>query len=209
MTDLHIDLEISSALQGLDDLRRRQIPYALALSLTRTAQAAQSEIRGSLPERFTIRSPFVERGVRIQAATKIRPEAVVYWRGPEGNSGRRFVESLARQEVGGAKRPQDRTLAIPLAVRRRGSGKISKAQRPGSLLKKPRVFIQNVGSGAAIFQRMASRKAPLRMLYYLTRKPAHINPRFEFRSTARAVAQRVWRREFGMAFAQALATRRR
>ncbi len=218
MADLSIDLELSSALHGLDDLRRRQIPYATALALTRTAQAAQSEIRGKLPERFTIRSPFTERGVRIQAATKIRPEAVVYWKGPENS---RFGLSLARQEVGGAKRPYSRAIkqsakvhgrayvALPRDVKRGAKGIIPRSQRPGEVLKRKRVFVkEEPGRGAVIMQRGAKGAAP-RVLYYLDPRPARIKPRFGFRKTAEEVARRVFKREFGKAFAQAIATRRR
>lgn len=204
MADFSIDLELSSALHGLDDLRRRQIPYATALALTRTAQAAQREIRSSLPQRFTIRSPFIERGVRVQAATKIRPEAAVYWRGPSGS---RFAESLARHETGGRKVPARKYLAIPRGVKRGAGGKIPKGQRPAAVLRQKRTYSQDVAGGKAILRR-GTKGAPPKLLYFLTPRAAKIAPEFHFRDTARAVAHRVWRREFGRAFAKAIASRR-
>lgn len=211
MADLSIDLELSPALQWLDDIKRKQLPYATAVALTRTAQRAQSEIRKELPHRFEIRSPFIERGVRIEPASKQKLEAAVLWRGPAGS---KFGLSLARQETGGRKRPYSRALpsgylALPRDVKRGAKGIIPRSQRPGALLKRKRVFIQeDAGRGAAIMQRGAKGTPPV-MLYYLDRRPARIRPRFEFRETAEKVARRVWRKEFGQAFAKALATRRR
>lgn len=205
MTELRIDLETSSALNALSDLKRSQLPFALALSLTRTAQHAQSEIKRDLPHRFEIRSPFIERGVRIQAATKASQEAVVYWRGPQGS---KFGETLARQETGGLKAPARRYLAIPRDVKRNARGIIPKSQRPGAVLKRKRVFLkEDPGRGAVILQRGA-KGAPPTVLYYLEPRPVKIKPRFGFRETASMAARKVFKKEFGKAFARALASRR-
>ena len=204
VTDLRIDLETSSALNALSDLKRSQIPFATALALTRTAQYAQREIKAGLPERFTIRSPFIERGVRVQSATKVSQEAAVYWRGPTGS---RFAESLARHETGGLKRPANRYLAIPRGVKRGAGGKIPKSQRPASLLKRKRVYSQEVAGGKAIFRRGAKGAAP-QLLYFLTPRTAKIAPEFHFRDTARDASRKVFKKEFGRAFAKAIATRR-
>lgn len=206
MAELTIDLEISSALQGLSELKRKQIPFATAVALTRTAQRAQGEIRRELPHRFEIRSPFIERGVRIEAATKTKQEAAVLWRGPAGS---KFGLSLARQETGGTKSPARRWLAIPRDVKRNARGIIPKSQRPGALMKRKRVFIkEDPGRGAVIMQRQPKGAPPI-VLYYLEPRSVKIRPRFGFRETAEGLARRVWRQEFGQAFAKALATRRR
>jgi len=203
-----IDLENSSALLALDDLRRQQLPFAQALALTRTAQAAQAEIKRELPSRFTLRNSFVERGVRVQAASKRTQEAAVFWRSPGGASRRGFAERLAIQETGGSVSPISKTIPIPRGVKRGAGGTIPKSRRPARLLDRPKVFIQDVnGKGAVILQRVG-RAAP-RLLYFLSQKTSRFRPRFEFKATAERVARREYRREFGRAFAKALATRRR
>lgn len=205
MVDLRIDLETSPALNALSDLKRSQIPFATALALTRTAQHAQREVVRQLPERFTIRSPFIARGVRVQPATKASQESAVYWRGPNGS---RFGETLARHETGGTKRPANRYLALPRNVSRGAGGRIPKGQRPAAVLKRKRVYAQELANGAkAIYQR-GPKGSPPRLLYYLTPRPARIAPDFRFRETAREAAQRVFRKEFGRAFAKAIASRR-
>ncbi len=208
MTDLKIDLDLSPALNALDDLRRSQLPFATALALTNSARFAQREIRQALPHRFEIRSPFIERGVRIETASKANLEAAVLWRAPGGPDRRGFAKYLARQETGGITQPTGRYTALPRRVKRGATGLIGKANRPAALLKRRNVFVQDDGKNAAIYQRVG-KKAPPRLLYYLTEKPARYRPRWEFRETAVAAVRRVWRREFGKAFAKAIATRRR
>lgn len=204
--DVAIDLENSSALLGLSRLHREQLPYAQALALTRTAQVAQRAEKTALPSRFEIRSNYLERGIRIQAATKRRPEAVVFWRGAGGSSGQGFATALARQETGGIKRPKGRAIALPRGIQRGSGGRITKANRPAGLLSRKRVFIRDVKGGAAILRRVG-RGRP-RLLYFLTRRPAKIEARFEFRATAREAAAKAYPKEFGRAFARAIATRK-
>lgn len=201
---VRLTLETSGALNALSDLKRKQIPFATARALTRTAQAAQAEIRKDLPEHFKIRSPFIGANVRIQAARKSDPVAAVLWRGPASS---RFAESLARHEVGGLKRPARRYLAIPRGVKRGAGGKIPKSQRPAALLKRKRVYTQEVAGGKAVFRR-ESKGAPPKLLYFLTPRAATIEAEWEFRATAERVARRVFRKEFGKAFAAALRTAR-
>lgn len=204
MATFAIDLETSPALQALSDLKRSQLPFATAVALTRTAQAAQRGVRSSLPDRFTIRSSFIERNVRIEAATKNRQRAAVLWRGPASS---KFGESLSRQETGGLKRPAKRYLALPRNVKRGASGAVPKSQRPAALLRQKRVFTQEVAGGKVILRRVG-KDAPPRLLFFLMERPAEVGARFGFKETAADVARRVYRKEFGRAFAKAIATRK-
>lgn len=206
--DLRIDLELSPALRRLDDLRSRQIPFATALALTKTAQAAQTEIRRELPHRFEIRNQFVSRGVKIQPATKASQEAAVYWQAPVA-SRREFAQSLARQETGGTKTPAKKWLAVPQkAVKRTGGGMIPKRLKPAAALRSKRTFIApNTSGGETIYRRLTKRRYPIVALYTLTDR-ANVRGALEFVPTARDVARRVYKREFGKAFAKAIASRR-
>lgn len=208
MADLKIDLELSPALRALDDLRRRQIPFATALALTRTAQAAQRELRSDLPHRFDIRNDYLSRGTVIQSATKATQEAAVYWRAPGGESRRSFAKLLSRQEVGGTTRPKGRHTAIPVNVKRTGGGLIPSRSKPRAILARKGGFVRPIAGGEGIFQR-TSRKAKPILRYALREEPLRYAPRWDFRGTASDVARRVFAREFSAAFAKALATRRR
>jgi hypothetical protein len=56
----------------------KQVRYASALALTRTAQDAQEQVRRQLPNRFIMRSQWVPKGIRIQRATKANLESTVH-----------------------------------------------------------------------------------------------------------------------------------
>lgn len=208
MTDLRIDLELSPTLNSLDDLRRNQIPFATALALTRTAQHAQAEVKRGLPHRFKIRNAFVERGVKIDRATKASQEAAVYWRAPVA-SRRGFAQSLARQETGGVKTPAKKWLAVPQkGVKRTGGGMIPKRMQPAAALKQRRTFVApNQSGGQTIYRRTSKRRYPIVALYTLTER-AKVEGAFEFVPTAREAARHVFKKEFGRAFAKAIASRR-
>src|SRR5438105_2225598 len=52
------------------NVRMDQVRFATALALTRTAQDARAEIQREMPERFTVRTPWIAKGVRYTPANK-------------------------------------------------------------------------------------------------------------------------------------------
>ena len=56
---------------------QRQIPFAISSALNTLAIKSQAKIRGELPRDFTIRSPWVAKGVKVQKGTKRTLEATV------------------------------------------------------------------------------------------------------------------------------------
>ena len=92
-------------------------------------------------------------------------------------------------------------------MRRTAGGRIPKAQRPAQALKRRSVFLVDAGRGKAIMRRVGRGKP--RLLYYLHPGAARVEPRFGFIETAERTARQVYRKEFGRAFAKALATSRR
>ncbi len=74
---IDVRADVKDATRDLSLLQRKHIPFATALALTRTAQAAQKEVRAEMPrvldrpKKFTLNSTFVK------PATKRRLEATV------------------------------------------------------------------------------------------------------------------------------------
>lgn len=78
MFDVEIDTDALA--REMTDTERRQMPFALMLTLNRTAEEAQRVFRDELPGRFTLRTPqsrnFLQRMARIPRggrATKSKP----------------------------------------------------------------------------------------------------------------------------------------
>lgn len=189
-------LEIERAAMWLEDVAEEQTPFATAKSLTMTAKKAQKKVRRVARRRFTLRSKWVETGIRIKPATKKNQVAHI---------GSRDA-FMVRQELGGPKRPAGKRLAIPVSVRRTKTGKISKPNRPAELLKKPRTFIQRSSRGGLyIYQRYGKSRYPIKTLYTLTKR-AEVPPRFMMQPTVRALVEREFPREFEKNLAHAVAT---
>lgn len=78
MTTLHITVDTKPFTKQLDNLQRRQIPFATALGLNLLAGDVQvAEVR-SLDTTFKNPTPFTKNSVRIRPATKFRQESKVY-----------------------------------------------------------------------------------------------------------------------------------
>ena len=74
-------LDHSRATARFNQVMRRvpeQTRFAAAVALTRTAQDAQKEVRRQLPSRFTIRTGWVAKGIRVKMARKNNLESVVW-----------------------------------------------------------------------------------------------------------------------------------
>ena len=193
------DVEVIADLGGLKhftkELVRKQLPFATAVALTRTAQEARDVARKHMAQRFTLRSTWPARGLQIQRAEKKDWPNV---RAIVGHKDELFV----LHETGGIKKSrQGRRIAIPTkAVRRTKTGKISRAQRPARALQRKRVFL------AEDTIRQRTTKKTRRSILYLLRQRVRIRPTFGFRENVERTAGRVYAREFDKALTKAVKT---
>lgn len=197
-----IDAPVPEMTKHLDTLQRKQIPFATALALTRTAQDAREAVREVMPKRFTIRKPYVVRGVAIQKATKKRLRAIVFHRD----------KYMADQEYGGQRYPQRRFHVIPLGIRKHKKQNISKAKLPSRVKLKPTVsLVDSIKNkrDKLILQRVGRGKnVGRKTLYLLKRGRQKIKPRFGMDRTVRTTVRRRFTKNFGRAIAKALRTAR-
>lgn len=195
--DIRVLSDVERAIKGHSDLATSQVPFALARALTRTAKDGQGDVRAELPQRFTLRNTWVDRGIRIKPATKALPIAEVGSLEP-------FME---RQETGGIRTPRShRRIAVPTAnVRRGGRGMIAKSQRPAGLRGKPGVFLMKSKGGAGIVRRHGKARLPLQFLYWL-KAGVTIKPRFGFKGTTGNTVSRRFGPNFLDAIAEAMRT---
>lgn len=165
----------------------RQVPYALATALTATARDAQATLREELPQRFTIRSNWTQKGIRVEKANKKTLTAKV------GS----LEDYMARQARGGNKRAKGKDVAIPAV----GSGKprqtidakTSKSKWPGAFLKKKNVVVLDGPKGrrkAKGIWRMKGKGANQRLeLLYWLRKRVKVPKRWPLEETVERVTR--------------------
>ena len=114
--------------KGLDRVfanLEKQVRFAAAKALTRTAQAAQAEVKRQLPKRFTIRTNWVPNGIRIRPANTSTLSASVLVMN-------RF---MALQETGGDKTsPFGEALGVPVGARPTPQSVTRPSKFPGALL---------------------------------------------------------------------------
>ncbi len=158
------DSAFRRAMQGFE----KQIPYAIARALTATAQDAQTVLKARLDHDFTIRTPWVAKGIRIEAAKKSNIRAVV-------GSVDKFMEP---QAVGGTKKPHEgKLVGIPLVGKglpRPGIKSVTRPSKwPGAYTEKGKAFVGSpFGGDEGVWQRVTKgrgkdRREGLRLLYVM------------------------------------------
>lgn len=182
--------EFERAMRGFE----RQIPFAIALALTRTAQDAQAVVKAHLGDEFTIRTPWIAKGIRIQAAKKADLAATV-------GSVDRFMEP---QAVGGIKTAlKGKMVGVPMVGKGRPRPTIKAVTRPskwpGALTKKANVFYGVAGykpGTLGVWQRVTRKTEGgkvrgLRLLYALVEK-AKILPHWPIKDQVEDVVRQRW-----------------
>lgn len=174
-------------LDGLEAMLRHLPPnarYGAALGMNRTIDEAQSAIRASLPEKFTLRrKQFVERTVYRKPgedfATKAKLEARVRIHDER--------DVLAKHEKGGRKVPREgRALAIPVDVRRTKADVVRKSEGVKALFASGKAFRK----GSKVFVTQGRGKKKTLRLAYVFKPSVPIAPALGFERTARAVIAR-------------------
>lgn len=78
MFDLNVKVDIKPLTRTLDDLARRQVPFATAKALTAVARKVQDAQRAALPSVFDRPSLFTQRSIGVKAARKADLTAAVF-----------------------------------------------------------------------------------------------------------------------------------
>ncbi len=163
-----ISLQIkSNASDALANIAKKQIPFAVAKTLTQIAGQSQQEVRKSIKEKFFIRkkSGGFESSIRIKPATKTNLTAEVYT----------MAAFAALQQTGGVKQAKDGRLAIPSYQAISQVKKRSDSNSPSSYLAGDAFKIKTKSGAEAIAQRKGRE---FKILFFL-RKSANIDKRLD------------------------------
>lgn len=216
MINVQIDAKKIEAMVGVVDAK--QIQFATAKALTKTAQAVQQAVRAEMPSRFTLRRQWVVQGIRITPATKANLTATVYSKDvfmdrqetggiKTGSPGGGDFSSMSLQQTGGRRvRQASGRVAVPTEkVRRNKSEIIRKSELPAGLGERGFV-IGKAGDTQFLAKRFAKgKRAGLQILYVLKRS-TKIKPRLGLREIGIEVVRSKFADIFSQSLSDAIAT---
>ncbi|MBF0131038.1 MAG: hypothetical protein HQL75_00415 [Magnetococcales bacterium] len=190
---------------------QKQVIFAASKALTDTAYDIQAEVRKELPERFTIRTTWIAKGIKVTKATNNNLKATVYVKD----------QFMAVQEEGGVRSLESgKAPAIPVGARKRKTDLTRPGKYPGKLMAKKGHFIAPISSGGhryGVWHRTGKKQVmpsgryegkkrqPLALMYMFSRD-SKIKPRFGFEKTAKRVAGLRIQKRFVDALRYATAT---
>ncbi len=182
----------------LNDFGRKQLPFAAAQALTRTAQIGRDEVVRGMPAAFDRPTPFTTRGITIISARKTRLEARVLVKDVQ-------AEYLRLQEAGGMRQPKKRAIITPRAVKLNQYGNIP--QRGLARLKAKKTTFVGTVQGVGGFWERDEEEGKVRLLARFD-GPKRVTPHPFFFPRVEAVMRRDFDRLLGDAIGHALATAR-
>ena len=207
MLTVNVSSNYKKLSRSLDQVGRKQLPFAFAKTLNETMKAVgKYTVARTYPRAFDVRNKgffkaamFTGDAVRWATKTKLRVSARD--RFDRGN--------LQLHATGGTKRARSGRIAIPSRYTKatRGARGVRKALRPRAVVNTPKGFIDRDGPRDAIYQRYGRGGKQVRLLYVLHRS-ARIPKRFRFYEDAQRITRAVSTKLFRKNFSQAIKTAR-
>lgn len=204
--------------RDLNDLKRRQVPFALAQTLTGVARAAAKAEMAELPKVFDGPTPFTGRAFAVIPARKTNLVATLFVKDIQATYLAPYIDG--GRQVLGAKR----AILTPRDLKTNAYGNIPKG-KIAALKGRPDIFIGEVktrgGVIGGVWQRVSAGRSGrrgrrgrvprgsgrLRLLIQFTR-PAEVTHRFPYEAIAYKAVLTGFTAEWERAFARALATAR-
>lgn len=105
MITINIKHNISETIRLLDERGRKQIRFATAVALTKTAKLAQAAVVDELRSRFDRPTPYTLKSLYIKPATKQNLQAMVYLKDQAigGKNNKSLAEIIGHQFTGGTR----------------------------------------------------------------------------------------------------------
>ena len=208
MLTVNVSSNYKKLSRSLDQVGRKQLPFAFAKTLNETMKAVEKyTVARTYPRAFDVRNRAFFKaamftGSAVKRATKTKLRVSARDRFDRGN--------LQLHATGGTQRARSGRIAIPSRFTKatRGARGVRKALRPRAVVNTPKGFIDRDGPRDAIYQRYGRGGKQVRMLYVLHRS-ARIPKRFRFCEDAEGITRQVSPKLFARNFAHAVKTARR
>lgn len=202
LVGIRVRTNFAEAIDWLNMMATRQVPFATAKALTMTARDVRDTVRSDLPQHFHLRGPGLANGLRIVSASKAD------WPHCKAQAGS-ILDFMELQETGGTKRPQKgaKNIAIPTKAtdnRRSSGGRLPVKAKPRALLDMKSVFVGDHVIRKRLRKVGGKQRGTPTLALFLLRRETTIKPRFEFRKTAEGVVGKVYAKNFRQAFEDAI-----
>jgi len=193
---VNVESNVKQLTKNLSEIAEKQIPFAMALTLTRTVQSAQRSEKIAMNRQLDRPTPFTLRGVAIERATKSNWQARVFIKDIQ-------AEYLKWVVDGGTRKPKNKAHALPANIRRNKYGNIPRG-KVKKLLQRSDVFSGKVKGVAGIYQRT---RRGLKLLFAYKAVVKH-QPQYRFREVAERRVRQTLARNFTVAMGRALRSAR-
>lgn len=193
LTGYSVESNVRQFAAGVKDIERNQIPFAVALALTRTAQGGQSFTKQEMQRRLDNPTRFTLSGVAVKRATKRDLVAEVFLKDIQ-------AAYLSWQVEGGIRYPARRAIPVPVGVRLNKFGNMPR-RKLEQLRGRKDVFSGVVKGVPGLWQRMASGRVKLLVAY---EPQARYTRRFPLGRLLDGFVSRTFDDELAKAFAKAV-----
>lgn len=148
MLEMSVRSNVKAFKRGMSRIEKKQLPFATALALTKTAGEGKDNTIKRLPRVFDRPTPFTTRGVAIKPATKHNLVATVFFKDIQ-------AQYLWFEEEGGIRYPARRALVMPVNVPLNKYGNMTR-RKVQQLLARKNTFVGTVKGIGGIWQRNKS-----------------------------------------------------
>jgi hypothetical protein len=196
MLTISVKLDLKKLNKGLDEITRKQVPFATAAALTDTARQGRKVVQRVMPRYLDRPTPFTVRGVLFERATKTRLASSVFIR--------EEVWKYLKYQVDGGVRSGKGFIAVPARARKLNAYGNIPGKRTG--LVKGGAYIAKRGDTLGVWKK-PDRKGRSPLLVLFTSQAVY-RPRFPFRRIVRRVVAKHFVKLWNKRMVQALRTAR-
>lgn len=198
--ELSVRGDFKRATRYLTNVQRRQVPFATALALTRTAFDGREAAQEGMKSDLNAPTPFTLKGVQVRKATKRRPVSVVFIE-------EKRADYLRWAIFGGTRRPKRRVIIIGQGRRNRYGNTPGFRALRSRLLAKPHHFEGEINGQAGIWKRKGRDRRGLELVAAYV-PAAEYRKRFRFHERVERIVDRRFSIQFAKAMRQAMRTAR-
>ncbi len=194
---ISIQSNLKKLTKNLNNIQKKQIPFATAKALTATAIEARAAAKKAMVSKLDRPTPWTVRGVLYEKATKHNLKSAVYIKDDR-------ARYLKWQISGGTRKARNKALLIPGNIKLNKYGNLPR-NRVAKLRAKDNVFSGKVDGVGGIYQRY-KRKAPKLLVSF--EKQVKYGVKYPFGKIVKGSVRRNFEKNFSNALAQALKTAR-